>query len=123
MSYTRSYDKNHRAKRYAIPALSAYSALAVDYTPYGIAEPSGICTYLILAPFVREEAHMMPEQPKERFIELVTSSETFPYVVEYVNQHSINKASKEQIIADYRRLIGDYYDALLKTPSSYDENS
>ena len=66
---------------------------------------------------------MMPEQPKERFIELVTSSETFPYVVEYVNQHSINKASKEQIIADYRRLIGDYYDALLKTPSSYDENS
>lgn len=122
MSYIRSHDKNHRAKRYAIPALSEYSALAVDYTPYGIAKPSGIHTYLILAPFVREEADMLSEQSKERFIDLVISSKTFPYVVEYVNQHSINKASKEQIITDYRKLIGDYYDALLKMPDSHDKN-
>lgn len=112
MTYPRFSINEHRAKRYAIPALSEYRSLAVNCVKYGFALPTDICTSWILAPFVREEIAIMQEQSKDRFIELATSSKTFPYIVEYTMQHAVDKSSKEQILTDYRKLIGDFYDVM-----------
>ena len=45
---------------------------------------------------------------------MVTSSETFAHVVDYVMEHSIKKKglTKEQIMGAYRRLIEEYYDVM-----------
>lgn len=116
MNYSFHLSKEQRPKRYAIPALSDYRALAVERTPYGIAEPTGVCSYLILAPFNREEEERRPGLSKEQFLEVVLSSPVFPEVVNYVMEHSIqrNAITEKEVTEQYRKLIGDYYDVMQK---------
>lgn len=120
MLYNYWINNSRLAKRYAIPALTDYSALAVDRLRYGLARPANIRTYWIIAPFIREEDEKRKELSKAGFVELITSSEVFTHVVEYVIKNSISKETitEKQIIADYQRLLEDYYDVMENTDSS-----
>ena len=120
MHYNYWINNSRLAKRYAIPALTDYSALAVDRLRYGLARPANIRTYWIIAPFIREEDEKRKELSKAGFVELITSSEVFTHVVEYVIKNSISKETitEKQIIADYQRLLEDYYDVMENTDSS-----
>lgn len=113
MDYQTLYG-SQKAKRYAIPALADYADLAVDHVPYGICTPSSLCAYRIVAPFVREDEEARGDQTKEQFVDGVMASPIFPKVVEYVAKHSLRKEeiTQDQIIAAYKKLLEDYYDAM-----------
>lgn len=111
MPYTRF--QNRPAKRYAVPGLETYGNLAVKQIPYGIVMPGESGAYAILAPFNREEAEKRTKLSEEDFTAMVLSSPAFPNVVKYVRDHSWREEppAEEEIVADYRRLIGEYYRA------------
>lgn len=101
------------AMRYAIPALGEYITLAVISVPNGIAKPKEASNLFIISPFTRNEVEKKETMSKEGFIEMVVSSITFYRVVEYVLNHSPLKESisEDKVVAAYRDLIADYYDA------------
>lgn len=115
MQYNNFMSSDCKAKRYAIPALSDYSELAVENLRYGLTRPIDIRTYWIIAPFTREENEKREKLSRSGFTDMVTSSETFAHVVDYVMEHSIKKngLTEEQIIGAYRRLIEEYYDVMV----------
>lgn len=114
MFYNYFLRSGEHAMRYAIPALSDYNLLAVNCLRYGIAYPIDVHSQWIIAPFMREENERRTELSKTGFVELVTSSEAFDHVTDYVIKNSASKEApaKEQVIADYQRLLEDYYDAV-----------
>lgn len=106
-----------QVKRYAIPALEGYRELALNTLPLGARLPyigSFFKSYYILSPFDSGTAKQAQLMSKAEFIDLATTSDTFPNVVKYVQKHSpwSEPFSVEQITEKYRKLIGEYYDAM-----------
>lgn len=122
MSYYNIYSSKVRAKRYAIPAISEYSNIAIHTMPCAIEHPSVLC-YWIISPFVREDEDARSQLSRNDFIERVTSSETFPHLVTYVKEHSIQKegVSEDRIIDSYKKLLGEYYDIMQDFETSTDD--
>ena len=52
------------------------------------------------------------EYSKEAFIEFIVKKEVFDNLVEYVLENGKEKCSKNQIIEEYKKLIGEYYDSV-----------
>ncbi len=88
--------------------------MAVDEIPYGIATPHGPKWYYIIAPFVREKASLRTKLYKASFVEQIMSSDTFPNLVDYIINNSIQpeKPTAEEIRTAYKRLIEEYYDTM-----------
>lgn len=123
MYYQNIYGHKIRAKRYAIPAIKKYSHLAVNTLPYGAEYPLRIRVFWILSPFVREDEEARPKLSRDDFIERVTSSETFPHLVTYVKEHSIQKEgiSEDHIIDSYKNLLAEYYNIMQESEASTDD--
>ena len=104
------------AKRHAIIAFKGYEALAVKSLPSVISHPRICRCYYILAPFTREEAALRTGLSKERFVQRIMTSKTFPNVVNYVLEHSRQpeSASKKEVSDAYKQLIEEYYDVMSK---------
>lgn len=118
--------KTRPGKRWVIPTLEEYGELAIGSTPHGATVAYGELNLgrhaWILSPFDRELAEKAAQMDKEAFTELVLSSDTFPNVVKYVRENGMGAKdlNEERIIELYRKLIGEYYDAMKRRQEKSD---
>lgn len=109
-----SYSYHHsdiKAKRYAIPALEEYPALAVWNLSYWFAKPSfpSRCAYII-APFTREDVEKRAEMSEDAFIKFILASKQFHMLIEFIKKEYSKDADWEQsATSEYEKLIRDYY--------------
>lgn len=106
-----SYPNNCIMRR-AIPAFSTYSKLAVRVERINLIGRKRKSKWNIISPISMEDAKKMGEYSKEAFIEFIVKKEVFDNLVEYVLENGKEKCSKNQIIEEYKKLIGEYYDSV-----------
>ena len=115
------YEKQ-KAKRYAIPALRGYEAIAVKKIRNSImGYPYKLEAAWIVSPFTREdlEAYEKLKPSKEAFAEQILNAKNFSWVVDWVQKNHLGNTTPTQaeITHCYRKLIYAYCEALEKTKS------
>ena len=119
-------------KRKAIVLLEGYESLAVKDLPTEMwrrifsAFSLSILrnSYFIISPITREDNKEIKNGIRKRLIEdKIKKRKDFKKLVDYVfkNRADNNRASKEDIMNDYMKLIGEYYD-LIKEESKESES-
>lgn len=110
-----SYNYRHsdiKAKRYAIPALAEYPALAVWNLSYWFTRPNfpSRCAYII-APFAREDVEKRAGMSEDAFVEYILASMQFHMLIEFIAKaKGIDKdaAWEQSATSEYEKLIRDY---------------
>jgi hypothetical protein len=118
---------NNSEKRMVIGVIEGYENLEVKELPCEFVEKrffnSSDSNY-ILSPITREDNKEIKKGiPKDLIKDKIRDRNDFKKLVDYVfkNRTDGNKASKEDIINDYMKLIGEYYD-LIKEGSKESES-
>lgn len=112
IEYTNLFSLSDKpAKRYAIPAIKEYEALAVKTVPYGTATPRVGNCYWILSPFTSDDVKNITGLSEDEFVNRVTSSDKFEKTVDYVAE-MVNKSGRKKsgtVRTWYISLIREYY--------------
>ena len=108
--------------RSATFAIKGYDSIAVDSLPAGVRKPVGLNSAWMVCPFTSndEDKRKMQKWSKEIFIRQILTSESFLRVVDWVEHHSIYcpPPSRDEIIKNYKALLGEYYDVAEKVDNS-----
>lgn len=95
--------------RRAIPAFDEFSALAVDLKDILFVGIEEFSKWKIISPISLNDKKIIDQCSKETFVEYIINQEKFEKLILYVTEHGREKSSKEDIIEQYKKLIGDYY--------------
>ena len=111
--------ERQKAKRYAIPALGGYEAIAVKKIRNSImGYPYKLKAAWIVSPFTREdlEAYEKLKPGKEAFAKQILNAKSFSWVVDWVQKYHLGDAvpGKAEIFSCYKKLIYAYCEALEK---------
>ncbi len=101
--------------RRAIHAFDGYEKLATKLDKVFFLGHDGKAKWHIISPISLDDAERLGELSREAFIKYIVDGELFGKIVSYVMENAKNKGvSRESIIKDYERLIGEYYDLRMK---------
>ena len=119
--------ERQKAKRYAIPALGGYEAIAVKKIRNSImGYPYKLKAAWIVSPFTREDvkAYEKLKSGKEAFAEQILNDKNFSWVVDWVQENHLGNTvpTQAEISHCYRKLIYAYCEALEKTKSDKEEH-
>ena len=96
--------------RKTIPAFEEYSSLAVELGYVPLIGRDGMSKWNIISPISFEDNQYVNVYSKEAFVDYITTKPIFFNIVDYVIKHAKIKSSRENVVCDYRKLIGEYYD-------------
>lgn len=96
--------------RRSIPAFKEFEKLAVDLSYINFIGYHQYEKWNIISPITLENSLKIKSYPKNVFVDYIINQPLFNNLVQYVEEHGKIKSTKEIIIEEYKRLIGDYYD-------------
>lgn len=96
--------------RRSIPAFSTYSGLAVNLNNINLIGAERKSRWNIISPISLEDKEKMKIYSKEAFIEFIIGKDVFNNLIQYVVENGKEKNNREEIIKEYKLLIGEYYD-------------
>lgn len=101
--------------RNAIPAFREYENLATKLDGKIFLGGCRGAKWYIISPISLNDASKVNELSKNAFIDFITSEELFDNIVSHIQKYAKNKnVSKEDITNDYKRLISEYYDIIVR---------
>ena len=94
--------------RVCIPAIEGYAKIAVK-KPEILLGYIEIASCYIISPLTLDFKDLHNSMNEEAYIDYVTKTSEFKNLVEYVQEYSVQHSDKDVIIADYKKLISEYY--------------
>lgn len=105
-----TFGKSMSIIRKAIPAFKEYSKIAVTLKNLPFIGSDEKSKWKIISPITKGDFEEIRKFTKDAFIEYIVGKPTFNNLVAYVFEHGQMKNEKGDIIDEYKRLIGEFYD-------------
>lgn len=101
-------------QRLAINAFKEFEKLAVKIDGLKYLGCNKNCYWYIISPITMDDSSKCRTMSKDEFIYYITNQPEFYSLIDYVtnDKNSMVKSSKDEIISEYKRLIGSYYDVV-----------
>lgn len=109
------YSSSINIMRMSVPAFKEYSKLAVRLDNIFFIGGDKHSKWNIISPISLEDFEKIHDFSKELFIESVITKTVFDNLADYIVKHGKIKNSKQVIVEEYKRLIGEFYDTEMRS--------